>query len=143
MEKKPGGVQSLRIYNASVEIATEIYHTVNKWDRFDKNTMGSQIVRAADSVSNNIAEGYTRVSTADRLNFFVYGESSLQEVRAQLSNSLKRFLISEDQFKNLDAQCIRLSIGMIEFCNAILAKDPAYDGKYREYINRRRSWRVK
>jgi four helix bundle protein len=143
MEKKPSGVQSLRIYNASVEIATEIYHVVSKWDSFDKDTMGSQVVRAADSVSNNIAEGYSRVSMADRLNFLIYGESSLQEVRAQLANSLDRCLINEDQFKILDAQCIRLSIGIIEFCSALLAKDTTYKGKYRDYITRRRSWRVK
>ncbi|NQW30339.1 MAG: four helix bundle protein [Ignavibacteria bacterium] len=50
---------------------------VTTWNQFEKNTLGSQIVRAADSIVNNIAEGYSRVSTGERLTFLMYSEGSL------------------------------------------------------------------
>ncbi len=143
MEKKVGGVRSLWIFNMAMVIAKDIYLIVKEWDHFDKNTLGTQIVRAADSVANNIAEGYARPTTADKLNFFIYSESSLQEVRTQLGCAAERNIISIQQFQKLEAACTKLSISIIEYCNTMLNNDPTYTGKHRQYIARRRSWRAK
>ena len=39
------------------------------WEPFAKNTIGTQLVRAADSIGANIAEGYGRGSFADNKRF--------------------------------------------------------------------------
>ncbi len=51
------GFESLRIYKTANELGKTIWDMVSKWNWFDKDTLGKQIVRSADSVSLNICEG--------------------------------------------------------------------------------------
>jgi four helix bundle protein len=50
----------LHIYKLSEKLADEIWKVVAHWNFFAKNTVGIQIVKAADSVGANIAEGSGR-----------------------------------------------------------------------------------
>jgi four helix bundle protein len=43
-----------------MEISDEIWNLVNSWNSFEKYSIGTQLVRAADSISLNISEGYGR-----------------------------------------------------------------------------------
>jgi four helix bundle protein len=133
----------LRIYQDATAIAGEIATIVGTWPTFEKQTLGNQIVRAADSVASNIAEGYGRVSTGERLQFFLYADGSCQEVKAQLHLAKDRGLLEERAYIEGSRTITRLSIAVIEFCNAILYADPEYNGRYRDLINRRRAWRNK
>jgi four helix bundle protein len=47
----------LRVYQLAEEIANRLWVIVAKWDCFAKDTIGKQIVRSADSIGANIAEG--------------------------------------------------------------------------------------
>lgn len=49
-----------------------------------------QLDRAALSVSNNIAEGFERGTTAERLQFLYYAKGSAGEVRSMLKVKLRR-----------------------------------------------------
>jgi len=60
MEKT--GFENLRIYQLSEEISDSVWGIVYKWDNLSQNTVGKQLVRAADSVGANIAEGSGRGS---------------------------------------------------------------------------------
>ncbi len=143
MRNQQRNASSLRIYLVAKEISAEVYNQVSKWRHFDKESLGLQIVRAADSIANNIAEGYARVSTAERLNFLMYSEGSLQEVRTQLSVAYDRKLISLETKDSIDLKLFKLSISLIEFCHALLERDKTYKGRYVDYIKRRRAWRLK
>ena len=57
--------ENLRIYKLSEELADEIWTIVIRWDAFAKDTVGRQIVRSADSVGANIAEGTGRHNFRD------------------------------------------------------------------------------
>ena len=50
-------------------MANQIWEIVKKWDYFTKDTMGKQIVRSADSVCANIAEGRGRYNDQDNRRF--------------------------------------------------------------------------
>jgi len=50
----------LHIYKLSEKLADEIWRIVIHWNFFAKNTVGIQIVKAADSIGANIAEGSGR-----------------------------------------------------------------------------------
>lgn len=54
--------QKLRVYKLSERLANDIWKIVNSWEVFAKDTIGKQIVRSADSVGANIAEGLGRGS---------------------------------------------------------------------------------
>ena len=46
--------ENLKVYQLSEVLADEIWNVVMGWDRFARDTVGGQIVRAADSVGANI-----------------------------------------------------------------------------------------
>jgi four helix bundle protein len=49
--------ETLHVYKLSEKLADKIWNIVLGWNFFAKNTIGIQIVKAADSVGANIAEG--------------------------------------------------------------------------------------
>jgi four helix bundle protein len=53
-------LEDLEIYKVAMEIGDIVYHLVATWDYFDRDTLGKQLVRSADSIALNISEGYGR-----------------------------------------------------------------------------------
>ncbi len=53
-------VEDLEIYQMAEDLSDRIWEICIKWDYFAKDTIGKQLVRAADSISANIAEGHGR-----------------------------------------------------------------------------------
>lgn len=135
-------VENLRIYQDARIASKEVYEVVKDWDDFNKNTLGTQLVRAVDSICSNISEGYGRSATGERLQFLFYADGSLQEAKAQLRLAADRELVEVDLAKDLVFLLKRLSIGIIEFCHAILERDESYQGGYRKRVEDRRKWRT-
>lgn len=61
--------EELRVYILAEELADLIWGIVRKWDRLSTDTIGKQIIRAADSIGANIAEGTGRGSYRDNRRF--------------------------------------------------------------------------
>ncbi len=135
-------LESLRIYQDARTASDKVYDVVAAWSGFDRDTLGSQLVRSADSICHNISEGYGRSATGERLQFMFYADGSLQEARAQLRLAAERGLIDEQYSKELSFHLKRLSISLIEFCNALLEREPSYQGSYRKRVEDRRRWRT-
>ena len=53
-------IESLKVYEKSMDLGEEVWAMVGKWNFFEKDTAGKQLVRSADSVAANISEGYGR-----------------------------------------------------------------------------------
>ena len=53
-------LEELKVYNLAMDIAERIWDIVIKWDYFAKDTVGKQLIKAADSVAANLSEGYGR-----------------------------------------------------------------------------------
>jgi four helix bundle protein len=81
----------------SEDLADLVWHAVLQWDPFARSTIGHQIVRAADSVGANIAEGYGRASPADDRRFIRTARGSLYETRHFLRRADKRGLLNREQ----------------------------------------------
>jgi hypothetical protein len=52
--------ERLRVYKLSEDLTDKIWELVVSWNQFAKDTLGKQLVRAADSIGANIAEGVGR-----------------------------------------------------------------------------------
>ncbi len=50
----------IEVYVLSEELSNKIWDIVKRWNYFERDTVGKQLVKAADSVSANIAECHGR-----------------------------------------------------------------------------------
>ena len=82
-------------------LADDVWHIVVGWDHIAKETVGKQLIRAADSIGANIAEGSGRGSYQDNRRFVRIARGSLYEVRHWLRRAYTRKLIAEDQARQL------------------------------------------
>ena len=82
----------LRVYSLSSEIGDIIWAIVEKWDYFQKDTIGKQFVKSADSISANIAEGFGRYHFKENKNFLYYSRGSAYETIDWLSKARRRKL---------------------------------------------------
>jgi len=88
-------LEKLDLYNSAEDFLDEIWNIVIEWDYFKKDTIGKQLVRAADSISANIAEGYGRYFYKESKQFYSYSRGSIQETKSWLSKCLRRKIIEE------------------------------------------------
>ena len=79
----------------------QIWEEVMLWNPFSKDTIGKQLVRAADSITANLSEAYGRYSFPDRKRFSYYARGSLCETINWIDKSIQRNLISKDRGEEL------------------------------------------
>jgi four helix bundle protein len=91
----------LEVYELAELFADEIWDIVLSWDNFKKNTIGKQIVRSADSISANIAEGYGRFYYKESKQFYFYSRGSLQETKSWIGKCKRRKIEREEKCEEL------------------------------------------
>lgn len=94
-------LEDLEIYNLSMDLSDKIWFIVEGWNYFRQDTIGKQWVRAADSISANISEGFGRNTYKDQKNFYYFSRGSLYESKTWLDKSKRRSLINEEAYKTL------------------------------------------
>ncbi len=112
-------LEELNVYNLSVELGEEIWAIVVKWNYFQKDTVGKQLVRAADSVAANLSEGFGRYHFKENVNFAYYSRGSLYETKTLLTKAFKRDLLSEDQFNKFTQDINTISIKLNNYIKSI------------------------
>ena len=88
-------LETLEVYQKAEAFSDEIWLIVEEWSYFRKDTIGKQIVRAADSRSANIAEGYGRYYYKESKQFYFYARGSIQETKSWLSKCKRRKIVDE------------------------------------------------
>ena len=63
------------------EFVIKVYKTTKTFPECERYGLSSQFQRAAVSIPANIAEGYKRLGTADKLHFMNIAQGSLEECR--------------------------------------------------------------
>ena len=111
--------EKLQVYQLSEKIADSIWNIVIAWDSFARDTVGKQIVRAADSIGANIAEGSGRGSLQDNRRFVRIARGSLYETIHWLRRSYIRKLLSQAEVKNLRALIEELSPKLNAFLRSV------------------------
>ena len=93
--------EKLQVYQLSEKLADNVWHIVIGWDSFARDTVGKQIVRAADSIGANISEGSGRGSLQDNRRFVRIARGSLYETIHWLRRCYLRKLLSQSEVKKL------------------------------------------
>ena len=63
-------LEDLKVYQMAMEMGEVIQSIVIEWDYFTKDTIGKQLIRAADSVAANLSEGFGRYHFKEAKNFY-------------------------------------------------------------------------
>lgn len=93
--------EKLRVYRLAETLADEIWTIAVLWERFAKSTVGMQVVRSADSVGANIAEGVGRGTYQDNRRFVRTARGSLNETKHWLRRAFHRGLLTKPQVDRL------------------------------------------
>jgi len=99
--KQAIGFEQLEVYQVSEDLADRIWELVLGWNNFARDTVGKQMVRAADSIGSNIAEGCGRGSFPDNRRFVRIARGSLNETRHFLRRAYRRKLLTDEQITGL------------------------------------------
>ena len=111
--------ENWRVYRLAEELADTTWQIVLKWPQFAKDTIGKQLVRAADSIGANIAEGSGRKAFQDNRRFVRIARGSLNETQHWLRRAYKRELLSEPQVKDLKLKLDELAPTLNAYLNSI------------------------
>src|SRR6516164_3245879 len=93
--------QELAVYTLAEDLADTVWEIVRRWDALARDTVGKQLIRAADSIGANIAEGSGRGSEHDYRRFLRIARGSLCETQHWLRRAFRRALLSAKQIECL------------------------------------------
>ena len=113
-------IKSFRDLNAWKEghkLVLLIYKLCEHFPETEKFGLASQLKRAAISVTSNIAEGFSRNTSKEKVQFYRISMGSLMEIQNQLQVANELVFITQDQFNQANAQSVvvsKLIIGIIK-----------------------------
>lgn len=96
--------KDLNIWQKAHGLVLDIYQLTNKFPKEEKFGLVSQIRRAAVSVVANIAEGFRKRSNKEKVNFYTYSQSSLDEVEYYIILCRDLNFITEDEKQKIDKE---------------------------------------
>jgi len=96
----------LVVWQAARAFRKNIYLVSRGFPKQETFELGSQMRRAAVSVTANIAEGYGRFSYQENMQFCRQSRGSVYEVRDHLTTAHDAGYITPEQYKQFDLQAI-------------------------------------
>ena len=103
------GLEDLKKYGLAMKIGDEAWQHVHPWRMLARDTLGKQMVRAADSIAANISEGYGRHHIKEKRQFCHYARGSLFETKTWLRKARQRALLSEKDYQSLEKDLTTLA----------------------------------
>jgi four helix bundle protein len=94
-----GLMYELDVYLLAERLLDFIWNGFDTWPKKVQQTIGYQIIRSSDSISDNIAEGYGRYTPSERKLFYRYARGSFEETKAWLRKLIRRKIISKQEIE--------------------------------------------
>lgn len=91
-------LSDIESYRVSFHLSNHVWDIVINWSPFSQRTVGEQFVRAVDSISVNIAEGFGRYGKKDKIKFYRYSQGSLNESLDWNQKAKVRKLLSKEEY---------------------------------------------
>ena len=93
--------ENLNVWKKALDLAVQIRESCKLFPKAEKFVLAVQLIRAADSVCLNIAEGSTGQTKREQINFLRYAMRSAIEVTAGLHIALKLNYLPNTKFNEL------------------------------------------
>jgi len=101
--------KELLVWQKSINFVTEIYKETESFPKTEMYGLVSQIRRATVSIASNIAEGNSRRSVPDYVQFLRISRGSCAEVETQLIISKNLGYLDEEKSLKLNQDIIEIS----------------------------------
>lgn len=111
--------ERLDVYRLAERLSDSVWDMVDDWNQFARDTVGKQIVRAADSVGANIAEGSGRGTAKDNCRMIQIARGSLYETVHFLRRAFKRRLLTDVQVRRLQPLITELGPRLNAYLTAV------------------------
>lgn len=112
---------SLYAWQESHSLVLSIYQISKKFPPDERYCLVDQIRRAAVSITSNLAEGFSRFSKKEKIQFYRIALGSLTEVQNQLLLAKDLYYVSEEDFIVISNQTVvvsKLINGLIKSINS-------------------------
>ncbi|OGD83898.1 hypothetical protein A2165_00200 [Candidatus Curtissbacteria bacterium RBG_13_40_7] len=121
--KKYLNLNDITAYKIAFHLSNYAWDIVVQWGQFAKDTVGKQFVRAIDSISANLAEGFGRYTKKDKINFYRYSYGSIKESLDWNEKAKARKLVSKQEYEYIFEKLNKLPKeinSLIKFTNSRL-----------------------
>lgn len=110
----------LLVWQKSHQFVLLVYQVTNRFPNYERIGLTSQFQRAAVSIPANIAEGYKKLSKADKLRFFNISQGSLEECRDYIILSRDLDFLQKDEFEALCTSIEEASKLLNAYCKGVI-----------------------
>ena len=94
-------VTQFLVYQYAEQLSDVFWEEYDRWPKKVQMTIGLQIIRAADSISANIAEGFGRFHYRDRLRFYYCARGSFEESKSFARKLIRRKVLAEKEVEQV------------------------------------------
>lgn len=101
------GFKDLLVWQRAHALAERIIELTDHFPAYELYALTSQLRRSARSISHNIAEGASRRTEADFLNFLYIARGSLAEVEDQLMFARQRLYVADTAKIDAEIEVVR------------------------------------
>jgi len=112
-------LEELHVYQLSMDIGEKVWDIVRIWNKFEKDTIGKQLLRSIDSVAANLSEGFGRYHFKEAKHFSYYSRGSLYESKTWLTKAKNRDLINKEDFIEFEKEINTIGIKLNNYINSI------------------------
>jgi four helix bundle protein len=109
--------EDLNIWKEAVRIGVEIYRLADRTPLKNDYKSRDQLIGAAISISNNIAEGFEYNNNRIFIKFLFYAKGSAGELRSQLAVLVAAERVNENDYQALQRDLKKLSGQIKTFIN--------------------------
>ncbi len=106
----------LNTWKESHKLVLMIYRVTNQFPKKETFGLTNQIRRAVVSISSNIAEGFSRNTYKDKIQFYSIALGSLTETQNQLLVARDVGYLDKNTFKSIGEQTVVIS----KLCNGLI-----------------------
>ena len=111
--------KELRVWQEAMNLVEGVYQLSRRFPREESYGLTAQLRRAAVSILSNIAEGQSRASTKEFLNYLSMAQASLAEVETQIEISVRLNYLAVEQVTTVVSEIQRLGKQMHALRNAL------------------------
>ncbi len=111
--------EELEVYQLAEQLADEVWAIVSRWDHLPRDTMGKPLIRAADSIGANLAEGVGRGSARENRHFAKIARGCLNEAKHWLRRAYRRGLLDQQTMGRLKSILLELQPRLKEYLKSI------------------------